>query len=384
MMLYGSCNDFQISYRFPFQESEAAIISHQEPEPQQPGPRTSSLPGHQHGGNYVNYPQTSSPQPQYNGARPRTTNPLYKPHPEAVNSSNKTYINDYTSEMSGPPRPESTIVPEYETRISYEAETLRADTKLSMPPPYYNDPVYSVSSDDPSSQRSSQAEATPPGPPPRGYLPVPSRDREGESKYFPETKGPANPSLSPPNGYHHQNDSTAAALKPRTGFPAPHTNEQHDSGLHSMGSEFNSHHLAQDPRSGPASMPPQPSEAAMRRIPSGGRSRDRASLRQRQRRDMEAKAVKQQKVNGGDYHGYVNSAHTQHNGDSRVAGGKGGAPLTNGRANGYADMSGMRSPGGEERGEDKWYLKDSMRPVGAVAHGQACKCYRCQRKLTAI
>ena len=34
--------------------------------------------------------------------------------------------------------------------------------------------------------------------------------------------------------------------------------------------------------------------------------------------------------------------------------------------------------------QDKWYLHDSMRPVGAPTHGGNCKCYRCQRKLTAI
>ena len=33
---------------------------------------------------------------------------------------------------------------------------------------------------------------------------------------------------------------------------------------------------------------------------------------------------------------------------------------------------------------DKWYMHDSMRPVGAPVHGGNCKCYRCQRKLTAI
>jgi hypothetical protein len=50
--------------------------------------------------------------------------------------------------------------------------------------------------------------------------------------------------------------------------------------------------------------------------------------------------------------------------------------------NGYADMSGgKRTP---DNLEDKWYLKDSMRPVGAASHGLHCKCYRCQRKLTAI
>ena len=34
--------------------------------------------------------------------------------------------------------------------------------------------------------------------------------------------------------------------------------------------------------------------------------------------------------------------------------------------------------------EDRWFMKDSMRPVGAANHGASCKCYRCQRKLTAI
>ncbi len=38
----------------------------------------------------------------------------------------------------------------------------------------------------------------------------------------------------------------------------------------------------------------------------------------------------------------------------------------------------------QQQQSDKWYLKDSMRPVGAPAHGGNCKCYRCQRKLTAI
>jgi hypothetical protein len=50
-------------------------------------------------------------------------------------------------------------------------------------------------------------------------------------------------------------------------------------------------------------------------------------------------------------------------------------------SNGYADMSGKRTP---DNLEDKWYMKDSMRPVGAASHGLHCKCYRCQRKLTAI
>merc|ERR1719410_499880 len=143
-----------------------------------------------------------------------------------------------------------------------------------------------------------------------------------------------------------------------------------------MGPEFNS----QDQRSGPASMPVQPSEAAMRRIPSGGRSRDRASLRQRQRREMEAKVSKQHQskpVHNGhnDYPSYVN---TQHNGDRDDDYGFSGQQkqhqLNNGKANGYADMSGMKSPGGHHQDtgggvDDKWYLKDSMRPVGSSQHG---------------
>ena len=33
---------------------------------------------------------------------------------------------------------------------------------------------------------------------------------------------------------------------------------------------------------------------------------------------------------------------------------------------------------------DKWYLRDTMQPIDASQHGGNCKCYRCQRKLTAI
>lgn len=78
-----------------------------------------------------------------------------------------------------------------------------------------------------------------------------------------------------------------------------------------------------------------------------------------------------------DYHGYVNTQ-TQsklHEDEYGFSG-----PTVNGKPNGYADMSGKKTPDID----DKWYLKDSMRPVGASNHGQNCKCYRCQRKLTAI
>ena len=235
------CFSFSTKY---LQDSTSPAMSwehgHQEPEPQSPGLR-SIVPSN----NYVNYPG------QYNGARPRTTNPLY----------------------GKPPAPE-TIQPDYETRISYEAETLRADTKLSLPS-YYN-----------------QDRTDQPGQ--RPYQPVPQSDSYSESQ-------------APPQ-------------------------------------------------------PQQPSEAAMKRIPSGHQARDRASLRQRQRKEMEARA--KHGVNTSQYNGH--SDNFQH---------------INGKPNGYADMSGGKKTPDME---DKWYLKDSMRPVGAANHGQACKCYRCQRKLTAI
>ena len=101
---------------------------------------------------------------------------------------------------------------------------------------------------------------------------------------------------------------------------------------------------------------------------------------------MEAKASKQSTSklpNGTDYHGYVNAQQTR----EEEYGFAGQQKLNNGKANGYADMSGGVKPGDDRHmpsNDDKWYMKDSMRPVGASAHGQSCKCYRCQRKLTAI
>ena len=34
--------------------------------------------------------------------------------------------------------------------------------------------------------------------------------------------------------------------------------------------------------------------------------------------------------------------------------------------------------------DHQWYMRDSMKPIDATQHGGNCKCYRCQRKLTAI
>lgn len=58
-------------------------------------------------------------------------------------------------------------------------------------------------------------------------------------------------------------------------------------------------------------------------------------------------------------------------------------------ANGQEDEEDDYGFAGQGQGQagnsdDKWYLRDSMKPVGSSAHGGNCKCYRCQRKLTAI
>jgi len=407
-----------------------AIISHQEPEPQSPGPKPTNLPHPSMAPppipphNYANVPAvTSAPQHQFNGARPRTTNPLYK---KEEFSGTKNY-NDYTEVERNQARQENQIVPEYESRLSYEAETLRADTKLTMPSSYYNHDPYSLS-DNPSSQRSSHSEPYPqhqdradtrllghPGPigHQNGYPEQPSHSQFNKRSYQPVPQSPRDstsdsqsvdtsryaqiedfsnvsnvpgdnrlntnvndryyqdkPMHQKPNFHNGQitNGYPEDRAKSRTGL----TNDT-DSGLHSMGSDFNSH-TSQDQRA---------AEPAMKRVPTGHQARDRASLRLKQRRDMEAKATKQNKHqqvlhNGqNDYHGYVN-APTQsklHEDEYGFSG-----STVNGKPNGYADMSGKKTPDID----DKWYLKDSMRPVGASNHGQNCKCYRCQRKLTAI
>jgi len=406
-----------------------AIISHQEPEPQSPGPKPTHLPHptmapppippH----NYANVPAvTSTPQHQFNGARPRTTNPLYNKKEEFTN--NKNY-NDYTEVERSQTRQENQIVPEYESRVSYEAETLRADTKLTMPPSYYHHDPYSLS-DNPSSQRSSQSEPYPqhpdrtdtrllshnvPSAHQGGYNEQPSHSQHNQRPYQQVPQSPRDSqsdSQSVDNRYAQLEDFSNSQRDNRlqqpnvndryyqdkpmhpnqnlhngqitNGYPEDRaksrtglTNDT-DSGLHSMGSDFNSQ-PSQDQRAG---------EPAMKRVPTGHQARDRASLRLKQRREMEAKSTKQNKPQQGmhnghnDHHGYANTP-TQSKPHEEEYGFAGAT--VNGKPNGYADMSGKKTP---DDIDDKWYLKDSMRPVGASTHGQNCKCYRCQRKLTAI
>ena len=57
-----------------------------------------------------------------------------------------------------------------------------------------------------------------------------------------------------------------------------------------------------------------------------------------------------------------------------------GSSALNSSTDDYGFVTGSH-PDGKE---DKWYLRDAMKPIGSPTHGGNCKCYRCQRKLTAI
>ena len=319
-----------------------AIISHQEPEPQAPGPKPPSHPAPLMGPppvpphNYANLPGSSG----HTGARPRPSNPLYGKKEQDYPS----YMEVERREDHGP-------------RGSYEAETLRADTKMTMPPPYQ---PYSEGLALPG-QRGSQVEQ-------HGYHhegqyggrpPVPQSPRESvsdsQSDRYAQIQDYNPTAFAYPEAHMngHQN-----------GFPEPDRakGRENDSGIHSM-----------DPQ-----LEPQP----MKRVPNGHAARDRASLRLKQRKEMEAKSAagRAAKLNGQAPPTYVNAGSHRSPEDEY---GFSAGPVPNGRPagpNGYADMSG-KQPADVD---DKWYLKDSMRPVGASNHGMNCKCYRCQRKLTAI
>lgn len=97
----------------------------------------------------------------------------------------------------------------------------------------------------------------------------------------------------------------------------------------------------------------------LKRVPNGHAARDRNSLRLKQKREMESRASLRKLKSGGNTNYHSNGPTSLQNGHAAMS-------------NGHTDP------------EDKWYMKDSMRPVGASVHGDNCKCYRCQRKLTAI
>jgi hypothetical protein len=108
------------SFSFQAGSPGPSLNSHQQPEPQSPVGASSGPPPPVPRHNYANLngaaPPTSLQQPaaqHHNGARPRTTNPLYAQ--KSAFDFDRTY-----SEM------DRTVGPV----ISYEAETLRADTKV--------------------------------------------------------------------------------------------------------------------------------------------------------------------------------------------------------------------------------------------------------------
>ena len=333
-----------------------AIISHQEPEPQVPGPKPQGpgptmgpppVPPH----NYANLPSGHG----HAGARPRPTNPLYGRREDLPSYTDVVRREQNYNHHQG----------------SYEAETLRVENKMTLPPPYQ---PYSL--DQQSSQRSSQSDAYPPhhyGQ--EQHRPVPAQSpresvSDNQSDRYAQIQD-YNP--LPDNRYYQENPQQMNGH--HTGYPEPDRlkgRENPDSGIHSMD--------------------PVMEQPPLKRVPNGHAARDRASLRLKQRKDMEAKAAagRAAKLNGDDVYlpTYVNGSQTTGHRlpsteDDYGFSGEGNKAV-NGRPaglNGYADMSGKQP---QQEVDDKWYLKDSMRPVGASTHGLNCKCYRCQRKLTAI
>jgi len=153
-------------------------------------------------------------------------------------------------------------------------------------------------------------------------------------------------------------------------------------------------------------------------IPRGHAARDRASLRLKQRKEMESKShlppptnmhnphtqpKQNNEVNGEPSYYSYQQQQTQHH-NSKYTNGSGptslqshsssrppamlphhlqnGGGMNHNQPSSLPPTAGISGDNGEP--EDRWFMKDSMRPVGAANHGASCKCYRCQRKLTAI
>merc|ERR1719370_1492015 len=113
------------------------------------------------------------------------------------------------------------------------------------------------------------------------YAQIQDYNPQPENRYYQEQQHPS----SQMNGHHN-------------GFPEPERlkNRESDSGIHSM-----------EPTG------PSESQAALKRVPNGHAARDRASLRLKQRKEMEAKAAagRAAKLNGGSSANvptYVNSS----------------------------------------------------------------------------
>ena len=299
--------------------------------------------------NYANLP--SGQQQGHAGARPRPSNPLY---------GKKEEVSNYPSYIEVERRePESVYGP----RGSYEAETLRSDSKMMLPPSYT---LVAEQQQGGESGQFKQFESGQYG----GRPPVPPSPRESVSDNQSERYAQIQDYNPQPETRYYQEQQPSQINGHHNGFPEPERlkNRENDSGIHSMEPSGTSE-----------------SQAPLKRVPNGHAARDRASLRLKQRKEMEAKAAagRAAKLNGGSSANvptYVNSS-VRPEDEYGFSSGPSSKLLPNGRpANGYADMSGSKPA----EVDDKWYLKDSMRPVGASNHGMNCKCYRCQRKLTAI
>jgi len=371
----------------------AAMISHQEPEPQSPvsptpptyqtlppssqapsynpppTPSSSSaapppVPPH----NYANMPE-STRAGNFNGARPRPTNPLYGKLEEPTYSQDVSMNASRYSEMD---RSTGLV-------LSYEAETLRADTKL-IQNGLYNEP-YSLS-DVPSqrsshsepyannSQRNSHSEPYPgnqqqnrdfyPQPQESQYsqrpLPQSPRGQHQLDQNFTDqhgrSKGPPPPLRGPSSAqqdHHARNGHELPLPQEQLNRYSNVTEAAPDSGLHSMtSSEFGNGGGGQYGGE----------RSSMRRVPNGHAARDRASLRLKQRREMENRVAKQKLETKPGMNGYMNGPTSLTNG--------GGHGMT-GNSSGPASMPPAVNGLTNGDTEDKWYMKDTSHDVTASA-----------------
>jgi hypothetical protein len=111
------------------------------------------------------------------------------------------------------------------------------------------------------------------------------------------------------------------------------------------------------------------------RVPAGNERRDRVSLRAKHKQQMEEQKVQKQMKKLPDPKGPSEDDY----GFTAPGAGRPASIMKKATSNGMTNGVGNHQPP-----DDKWYLHDSMKPVGAPQHGGNCKCYRCQRKLTAI
>eukprot|EP00088_Acartia_fossae_P036838 TRINITY_DN3802_c0_g1_i1.p1 TRINITY_DN3802_c0_g1~~TRINITY_DN3802_c0_g1_i1.p1 ORF type:complete len:285 (-),score=31.36 TRINITY_DN3802_c0_g1_i1:641-1372(-) len=226
--------------------------------------------------------------------------------------------------------------------LTYEAETLRANNSLmgGHPAGLYNEP-YSVA---------------------------------GSESSMPWSEAQQN--LTTMNGFREAEPGPSRIIenKERPAIPKPPDR--------SSSHQYNNHHRDEIPQKNDYATNVAGSypDNTNKHLPRGHSAKDRASLRLKQRKEMESRAHQSKHNSEGveepSYYSYQQQQNKFTNG---------GPPSLQNHVPNHQNLNNQpKSLPNSTEAEDRWYMKDSMKPVGAATHGATCKCYRCQRKLTAI